>query len=107
MMRLKSQIDTLFRPLIGQKAWGASVGYGSFVTIEFGRKRLYHGHYHGEWHVWLYLCEWKLFSGARQLADFESKKRMMPLTTPRPTKSAGCYLCQMVRSQVYLSLGLS
>ncbi|MGA7301419.1 MAG: hypothetical protein WBX10_14000 [Candidatus Sulfotelmatobacter sp.] len=79
MMRLKSQIDALFRPLIGQKAWGASVGYGSFVTIEFGRKRLYHGHYHGEWHVWLYLCEWKLFSGARQLADFESKKRMMQL----------------------------
>jgi hypothetical protein len=78
-MRLKTQIEALFRPLIGQKAWGASVGYGSFVTAEFGRKRLYHGHYHGEWHLWLYLCEWNLHSKVRKLADSESKKRVMQL----------------------------
>jgi hypothetical protein len=78
-MRLKKQVDTLFQPLIGQKAWGASLGWGSFVTIEFGRKHLYHRHYHGEWHLWLYLCEWELRSNDRVLAHSESKKRVMQL----------------------------
>ena len=78
-MQLKRQIEALFRPLIGQKAWGASVGWGSFVTIEFGRKRLYHRHYHGDWHLWLYQCDWSLNSNGRCLADSESKKRVMQL----------------------------
>ena len=78
-MQLKKQIEALFRRLIGQKAWSASVGWGSFVTIEFGRKRLYHRHYHGDWHLWLYLCEWSLNSNGRCLANSESKKRVMQL----------------------------
>ena len=78
-MHLKKQIEILFRPLIGQKAWGASVGWGSFVTIEFGRKHLYHRHYHGEWHLWLYQCDWSLNSNGRCLANSESKKRVMQL----------------------------
>jgi hypothetical protein len=78
-MQLKRQIDTLLRPLIGQKAWGASVGWGSFVTIEFGRKRLYNRHYHGDWHLWLYQCEWDLSSSGRSLAHSESKKKVMQL----------------------------
>ncbi len=78
-MQLKEQIEALFRPLIGKKAWGASVGWGSFVTVEFGRKRLYHRHYHGDWHLWLYQCEWSLNSNGRCLAHSESKKRVMQL----------------------------
>ncbi len=78
-MQLKRQIEALFRPLIGQKAWGASVGWGSFVTIEFGRKHLYHRHYHGDWHLWLYQCDWSLNSNGRCLANSESKKRVMQL----------------------------
>ncbi len=78
-MQLKREIDRLFLPLIGQKAWGASVGHGSFVTIEFGRKRLYHHHYHGEWHLWLYLCQWDLRSNDRLLAHSESKRKLMQL----------------------------
>jgi len=73
-MQLKRQIDTLLRPLIGQKAWGASVGWGSFVTIEFGPKRLYQRHFHGDWHLWLYQCEWELNSSGS-----ESKKKVMQL----------------------------
>ena len=78
-MQLKKQIDALFRPLIGQTAWGSSLGWGSFVTIEFGRKRLYHRHYHGDWHLWLYQCEWELSSKGRLLAHSESKKKVMQL----------------------------
>ena len=76
-MQITNEIKNLFEPLIGQKAWGASLGWGSFVTIEFGSKRLFHGHYHGEWHLWLYMCEWKLNSNGRLLADSESKKKVM------------------------------
>ncbi|MFZ0322452.1 MAG: hypothetical protein WAL56_25220 [Candidatus Sulfotelmatobacter sp.] len=78
-MQLKREIGTLFQPLIGQKAWGASVGNGSFVTIEFGEKRLYRRHYHGQWHLWLYLCEWDLTSNDRLLARSESKRKVMQL----------------------------
>jgi hypothetical protein len=78
-MHIKKQIEALFHPLIGQKAWGASVGYGSFVTIEFGRKHRYHRRDHGEWHLWLYQCDWELHSRDRLLAHSESKKHVMQL----------------------------
>jgi|SRR5690349_1549933 hypothetical protein len=76
-MDLRKQVESLFRPVIGQKAWGASIGWGSFVTIEFGSKHLFNHHYHGEWHLWLYQCDWQLYSGQRLLANSESKKRIM------------------------------
>jgi hypothetical protein len=78
-MQLKKQIEALFQPLIGQKPWRASVGWGSFVTLEFGPKRLYNRHYHGDWHIWLYQCDWSLNSNGRCLADSESKKKLMQL----------------------------
>lgn len=78
-MQLKKQIEALFQPLIGQRPWRASVGWGSFVTLEFGPKRLYNRHYHGDWHFWLYQCEWSLTSKDRCLAHSESKKRVMQL----------------------------
>ena len=80
-MDLGKQVETLFRPLIGREAWGASIGWGSFVTIEFGPKRLFKRHYHGEWHLWLYQCEWQLYAGQRLLANSESKKHIMRVAT--------------------------
>ncbi|MGH9530123.1 MAG: hypothetical protein ACRD2S_09430, partial [Terriglobales bacterium] len=76
-MKLKGQVEDAFEPLIGQGTWGSSLGYGSFITIEFGPKRLFNRHYHGEWHLWLYLCEWRLTSGGRVLAHSESKRHIM------------------------------
>ncbi len=76
-MALRKQVESLFRPLIGQKAWGASIGWGSFATIEFGPKHLFSHRYHGEWHFWLYQCDWQLYAGQRLLANSESKKHIM------------------------------
>ena len=76
-MELNKEIQELFRPLLGQKAWGAKVGWGSFVTIEFGSKRLQHHHYHGDWHLWLYQCDWTLRSQTHEMANSESKKGLM------------------------------
>jgi hypothetical protein len=76
-MKLRQEIETLFRPLVGQRAWGAKVGWGSFVTIEFGPRRLQHRHYHGDWHLWLYQCDWTLNSETHEMANSESKKGLM------------------------------
>jgi hypothetical protein len=76
-MDLKKEIETLFQPLVGKKAWGAKIGWGSFVTIEFGPKRLQHHHYHGDWHLWLYQCDWALQSKTHELANSESKRGLM------------------------------
>ncbi|HEX8816801.1 MAG TPA: hypothetical protein VF753_14990 [Terriglobales bacterium] len=78
-MSKKREIQDLFQPLIGQKAWGGKVGWGSFVTIEFGARHLEDHHFHGDWHLWLYQCDWELRSGERLIAHSESKKRVMQL----------------------------
>lgn len=76
-MDSKKEVETLFQPLVGQKAWGAKIGWGSFVTIEFGSKRLKDHHYRGDWHLWLYQCDWTLKSKTHELANSESKRRLM------------------------------
>src|SRR5579864_8629775 len=76
-MKLKKDVEILFRPLIGQRAWGTKLGWGSFVTIEFGPRRLQHRHYHGDWHLWLYQCDWTLNSETHEMANSESKKGLM------------------------------
>ncbi len=78
-MQKEKQIKVLFQPLIGIKAWGASIGWGSFVTIEFGQKHLSDHHYHGDWHLWLYQCDWELRSDGRLIAHSESQKHIMQL----------------------------
>jgi len=74
---LKNEVETLFRGLVGQMAWGAKVGWGSFVTVEFGPKRLQNHHYHGDWHLWLYQCDWSLKSATHEMANSESKRGVM------------------------------
>lgn len=76
-MKLKREINELFQPLLGKKAWGAKVGWGSFVTIEFGARRLQQHHYHGDWHIWLYQCDWTLKAQTHEMAHSESQKGLM------------------------------
>jgi hypothetical protein len=57
------EIKAKMAPLIRQKPWGVSLGFGSFITLEFGQpippskedKKT-----HGEWHLWVYMCAWRL-----------------------------------------------
>jgi hypothetical protein len=80
--RLKKEVEALFRPLLGQKTWGVRQGWGSFVTLEFGLRHLEDRHFHGEWHLWLYQCDWMLRSQARpsrdEMANSESKRGLIP-----------------------------
>lgn len=65
--------------MLGKKAWGVSLGEGSFITIEFGnpvpseseedKKRI-----HGEWHLWIYCCSWRLEQGEEILTASEDSQ---------------------------------
>ncbi len=63
--------------LLGQKAWGISLGVGSFLTLEFGQILLSsdkHQRIHGEWHLWIYNCAWRLEEGDKVLAASEDER---------------------------------
>jgi hypothetical protein len=49
-----------FDPLIGKRPWQASLGWGSFLTFEFGQRVRVGEFWHGTWHLWLYMCLWRL-----------------------------------------------
>jgi hypothetical protein len=60
-----------FQRLIGLVPWGVKLGHGSFLTLEFGKEitQLFRGtsHRHGEWHLWLRSCAWRIQRGGRIL----------------------------------------
>src|SRR6185437_15308565 len=55
--------------LSGKTAWGVRLGHGSFLTLEFGKPVVaQQGQSHGEWHLWLYMCNWRLETNQGVLA---------------------------------------
>jgi hypothetical protein len=77
--------------------WGVKRGQGSFLTLEFGEPHLLirepvqttstsprvrrtlarrHVYVAGEWHLWLYCCNWRLLSGARVVGDSSAVRRV-------------------------------
>jgi hypothetical protein len=62
--------------LIGQKAWGAKLGIGSFLTCEFGKPLPGDapGRGHGEWHLWLYCCAWRLEHFSRSVVGSDDNR---------------------------------
>jgi hypothetical protein len=54
-------IHEKIKPLVGQKPWEVKLGWGSFITFEFGEKLPDEGgHIHGEWHLWVRHCAWRI-----------------------------------------------
>jgi hypothetical protein len=50
----------LAKALVGQTAWSVQLGWGSFLTVEFGTAIEEDGETHGEWHLWLRMCDWRV-----------------------------------------------
>jgi hypothetical protein len=86
-------VSEVLRPVLGRTSWLVKHGYGSFITMEYGDphvdvhkplllpvsiegapakalRRL--AFVHGEWHLWIYCCEWSLLLEDIQLAHDES-----------------------------------
>ena len=89
-------IEATFQPIYGLPCWNAKAGYGSFLTMEFGEPHLVIREprsrpdssprlqrllarrlvtVRGEWHLWIYCCEWQVESGGRVIGDSSSTRR--------------------------------
>jgi len=76
-------IRPYFEPLLHTRPWRAKLGYGSFLTFEFGRRIKNDGHVHGEWHLWIYQSNWRLMHGNRELANSDSDRRVIATAVRR------------------------
>jgi hypothetical protein len=70
------EIRAKIQGLPGQKAWGVALGQGSFLTMEFGKPvqpTKANETVHGEWHLWLYGCAWRLEERERIIVSSEDE----------------------------------
>src|SRR4051812_45142066 len=94
-MRVDPIFQRTFSELYGKAAWGVKPGFGSFITLEFGRPHLEIREpispksavskklrdvlarrqivVRGDWHLWIYCCKWQVFSGGRRIGFSESR----------------------------------
>jgi len=92
------QIESVFKRIYGKPCWGVKPGFGSFLTLEFGKPHLEvrepivankaaspkvreelarRGVYvHGEWHLWIYCCDWEVLSGSKRIGDSSAKRKI-------------------------------
>ncbi len=82
---LPRQIAAAYGPILGCPAWQVKKGHGSFLTLEFGEPRLEirepreDRHFRnrnvticGDWHLWIYCCNWAIAQNGKHLAHSES-----------------------------------
>ena len=79
------EIKAILEPLLKKEAWGAELGYGSFLSIEFGdpvtlKVNASLSKVKGEWNIWLYGCAWRLEKGEELLIGSEDpREEIAPL----------------------------
>src|SRR5689334_15213275 len=56
------QIESILDSIVGMKPWSVRLGWGSFLTFEFGKELKDQGYSQpaGEWHLWVYMAAWRL-----------------------------------------------
>lgn len=72
----------LFQKIIGLKPTRVKLGHGSFITMDFGRDipeqvKTRNGmttKYFGEWHLWIYMCAWRIDKNKSPLVGSEDSK---------------------------------
>ncbi len=101
-----SIIDDVFQPIYGKPCWEVKQGYGAFVTFEFGEPHLHiqEPHrpsdeapasvrrnaarrfvfVHGDWHLWVYLADWRISLRGQELANQASTRRVIRKATGEP-----------------------
>lgn len=72
----ESRLRELLVALVGQKAWGANLGIGSFLRLNFGPVAHFpDGHPRGEWFLWTYMCSWRLDANHQILVGSEDARQ--------------------------------
>ncbi len=72
-----------FGPIVGKRPWRASLGYGSFLTFEFGQRIRQGKFWHGAWHLWIYMSSWRLDGPHGLLVDSGSPRELIERVVPR------------------------
>lgn len=87
-------LQKLLRPVYGQPTWSVRGGHGSFLTFEMGQphleirraKKAKPGEriaqfllrrgvtVRGQWHLWIYCCDWRVHDGRRAIGNGGSRK---------------------------------
>jgi hypothetical protein len=97
-MPIVSIFQKVFSEVYGHPCWNVKPGYGSFLTLEFGRphldvrepsiankdaslrvrRLLAHRSVfvHGEWHLWIYCCAWEVLSNGKHIGNGSTKLEM-------------------------------
>src|SRR5258708_17219662 len=74
-------IEPLLQSLTGREAWGAKVGVGSFLLLEFGHPvtvpmKTVDPFVKGAWHLWLYEAAWRIeVGGALRAGSGDTSER--------------------------------
>ncbi len=80
------EVQSKINLLLGKNAWGVSIGHGSFLTLEFGQPLPLTDQsekVHGEWHLWIFCCVWRLEEGDTILAASEDDRDKLKLAVRR------------------------
>jgi len=97
-MPVASVFERVFSRIYGKPCWQVSAGHGSFLTFEFGRPHLEVREpvaatksattkvrarlgrrsvvVHGDWHLWIYCCEWEVFSRGKRVGDSSTRAKI-------------------------------
>jgi hypothetical protein len=97
-MQFASEFERVFRRIYGKPCWHVSGGYGSFLTFEFGTPHLEVREpiptikgstaivraalarrsvgVLGDWHLWIYCCEWEVFCRGKRVGDSSTKTKI-------------------------------
>jgi len=73
---------SLFQKISGIKPTRIKLGHGSFITMDFGRDipqeiKTRNGpqtRYFGEWHLWVYMCAWRIDKNKKPFAGSEDTR---------------------------------
>ena len=100
-----AKLNSDIAAIVGNKAWNAKIGHGSFITIEFGRPLVSRNcESHGEWNLWVYMCSWRIEKDGNFLAGSGDSEENM---TEAVKQIDGCRLTSFSVSSPFLDSILS
>jgi hypothetical protein len=75
----RDEANSILLRLVGQEAWGANVGFGTLLHVEFGEPMPLglRGHIRGEWHLSSDFTAWRLDGPAGMISGSEDGRETM------------------------------
>jgi hypothetical protein len=70
------RIEEIVRPVFGRPAWHVRLGYGSFITMNFGEPTAENPE-HGDWYLWVAMAAWRLESDTEVIVASEYPRRFI------------------------------